>query len=763
LKDECGLPFGCVVRPFCKTNRAPLDATELPQAENVCRCTECYAYANGYAQFSRYGWTCSLCGAYSEYPAKSKYGSQTHRRSLPELQSELVELEVSRVELDANAESSNNVKQRPITVALVDLDAGEEFIELVKSALLAALEALPPGSLFGLVAFSHKISLYDVQGDVPVVKNVPIPSSGLAEDKLELEDVVPLKRLLAPIGKYKENIVAAIETLRPVPPWEQQAGTAEISGDDASDVEGGRAFGGALEALMDYFGTQPEVRVPTRRGTLASMAAEEGEMMSYATTHLVAFLAGIPNAGPGALDAGRYRLGEDAPTTSRGEEEEEAEDAQDLLEPSTAFYREVALRAADGGVVVDLCVASAQYVDLASLQALATLSGGAIFLYRSLESSTLPQDIYRRLRRPRAVDGVLRLRTSVEFAPVRAYGHFFADEQYENLYHVLSCDMHDTFAFDFEFTNSQGFSQPFPPMLQMVFQYTVMLPVTSEADADGMPTKYILSRRLRVNTVALKLGATPKEVYASADAEAILALLQHKIVRASLEEGIAEGQLLLQDWLVILTAHYNEHFGLAEFGERAASAQLDVAFAHCEALQSLPRLVFALLRSPLLQMNAEGCHPDERVYCQSLYGALEPAALRRSIYPVLSSYKTPDEEAFPRHSLSRAALITSGSPIFLMDTFTSIIVYYAPNAPPELPFPPPQNSKLRQAVNALKGERVITPHLHFIKGGVDSVAPFEAKLLEEQDVGIGGVTPGLGFVGFLDMITKEVRAFMQAA
>ena len=51
-----------------------------------------------------------------------------------------------------------------------------------------------------------------------------------------------------------------------------------------------------------------------------------------------------------------------------------------------------------------------------------------------------------------------------------------------------------------------------------------------------------------------------------------------------------------------------------------------------------------------------------------------------------------------------------------MDTFTAIIVYYAPNAPPELPFPPPQNSKLRQAVNALKGDRVITPHLHFIRG-----------------------------------------------
>jgi hypothetical protein len=49
-----------------------------------------------------------------------------------------------------------------------------------------------------------------------------------------------------------------------------------------------------------------------------------------------------------------------------------------------------------------------------------------------------------------------------------------------------------------------------------------------------------------------------------------------------------------------------------------------------------------------------------------------------------------------------------------------------------------------------------------VAGGVDSVAPFESHLIEEQDVGISGAVPGLGFVGFLDLITKEVRAFMMA-
>jgi hypothetical protein len=60
----------------------------------------------------------------------------------------------------------------------------------------------------------------------------------------------------------------------------------------------------------------------------------------------------------------------------------------------------------------------------------------------------------------------------------------------------------------------------------------------------------------------------------------------------------------------------------------------------------------------------EGCHPDERVYRQCLYSALDPADLKRSLYPQMSSFKTPEEEAFPRHSLSRAALITSGRLFF---------------------------------------------------------------------------------------------------
>lgn len=102
----------------------------------------------------------------------------------------------------------------------------------------------------------------------------------------------------------------------------------------------------------------------------------------------------------------------------------------------------------------------------------------------------------------------------------------------------------------------------------------------------------------------------------------------HKIVRASKEEGLAEARLLLLDWLVILMAHYNEHYGTTAFGEAAASASLDVTFAKCEALQTVPRLVFAMLQSPLLRpVKAAGALSVARAFSAE---AMRPAILFRA-------------------------------------------------------------------------------------------------------------------------------------
>ncbi|CAM6129440.1 unnamed protein product [Calypogeia fissa] len=737
LQEGCGLPWGATVTPFAAVDENQRPPAQGTHGEHLPRCESCYAYINVLCELERWAWTCSLCGALNGLPNElaEKYA---HSPSCPEFSSSFIDFELDEVD---DVATGQDFTARPVFVAAVDLSASEEFLELVKSSLLAALEALSPGSLFGLVTFSHKIGLYDIQGAVPVVKYVIIPADNDGKIPVELEAVMPLQFFLAPVETSKELIAAALETLRPTSSWERTtaAGQTTVEGTGL----GGRGFGVAMDALIRYLG------------------AEHGA--TFALARVFSFLSGPPDYGPGQLDTRRY--GEQY--ASKGEDADKA-----LLPEQTSFYKDLAATAVQSGVCIDMFAITNEYTDLASLKFLSIESGGGLFLYSNADEATLPQDLYRMLSRPYAFGCALRVRTSPELKVARVLGHYFPDPQYENLQHIICCDQYTTYALDFEFTSPNGLSRnnEAPPVVQIAFKYTVMIRADEEekyangkkdASLAGKGHKFVLNKRIRIRTVQLGVARNMYELFESSDPEVILTILTHKIIKASLDEGVKEGRILLHDWLVILTAQYNEFYKLARFGDSSSFNRLDVAFSNCPQLQPLPRHVFALLRSPLLRLHEEGVHPDYRIYLQCLASALEPSFLLRLLYPVLSSYTTPDKQAYSRHSLSRAALITSGSPIFFLDAFTTLIVYYSPTADPAIPFPPPQNCQLRAVINKLKQERSITPKLLMIRGGHDNTEPFERYLIEEQDVDGSGASTGLGFVSFLDQIGRDVVQYMK--
>ncbi|OWM73650.1 hypothetical protein CDL15_Pgr026749 [Punica granatum] len=735
-QENSGIPWGITVTPFAskdETGRAPAygsDGNLLPRCEN------CWAYFNTYCELDQWAWTCSLCGTLNGLSSQA-IARYSLPQSCPEMMSSFIDLELP-------AEGSEEaIQARPVYVAAIDLSSSEEFLELTKSALLAALEALGPGSLFGLATFSHKIGLYDVQGPVPVVKNVFIPPETDGTLTMELEDVMPLLQFLAPVDTCKDRIASALEMLRPTTSWERPPG-----GGQAIDgvLMGGRGFGVAMESLFNYLGS------------------EYGN--TFALARVFAFLSGPPDFGAGQLDTRRY--GEQY--ASKGEDADRA-----LLPEQTPFYKELAAVAVQAGVCVDIFAVTNEYTDLASLKFLSIDSGGSLFLYSNTDDSTLPQDMYRMLSRPYAFGCILRLRTSSEFKPGHSFGHFFPDPQYENVQHIICCDSYATYAYDFDFANNVGFSRHTsePPVLQIAFQYTVVVP-HEELSEQGkisdnsftyelkLRSMYFLKRRLRIRTIQYTASQNINELYDSVDPEVVLCLLVHKVIQASLEEGVREGRMLLHDWLVILTAQYNDAYNLVQYKNgNALTTQVDVAFSQCPQLQPLPRLVFALLRNPLLRFHEEGVHPDCRIYLQCLFSALEPSSLHCAVYPVLTSYSTPDTLAYPRHSLSRAALITSGSPIYFLDAFTTLIVFYSSTADPSLPFPPPHDCLLRTTINKLKQERSITPKLMFIQGGQDDATAFENYLIEEQDVDGSGFTSVMGFVSFLEEVTQSVLEYMK--
>ncbi|KAK8960700.1 hypothetical protein KSP40_PGU008281 [Platanthera guangdongensis] len=169
-----------------------------------------------------------------------------------------------------------------------------------------------------------------------------------------------------------------------------------------------------------------------------------------------------------------------------------------------------------------------------------------------------------------------------------------------------------------------------PPVLQIAFQYSIVVPTdetfdsisNSSASVDPETVfrpKFSLQRRLRIRTIQYSTAGGINEIYDSVDPETVLSILVHKVILASLEQGVREGRLLLHDWLVILTAQYNDVYKLANYDNGSSVSRVDISFSQCPQLQSIPRLVFAFLRNPLLRFHEEGVHPDYRIYLQCLF------------------------------------------------------------------------------------------------------------------------------------------------
>lgn len=138
----------------------------------------------------------------------------------------------------------------------------------------------------------------------------------------------------------------------------------------------------------------------------------------------------------------------------------------------------------------------------------------------------------------------------------------------------------------------------------------------------------------------IPIARSVHEIYKSADADAILCLLSHKvlitsifhfvflfccqIIRTCLDEGIREGRVQLQDWLTILLSKSNEHQKSPDYQHSLA---LDLTFSSYQTMRPIPRLVFGMLKSPLLRCSQDlttvNITTDEWIYHQFMYGYVQ--------------------------------------------------------------------------------------------------------------------------------------------
>ena len=86
--------------------------------------------------------------------------------------------------------------------------------------------------------------------------------------------------------------------------------------------------------------------------------------------------------------------------------------------------------------------------------------------------------------------------------------------------------------------------------------------INADAQDISVACRLVLERRMRIMTMAMPVASEPADVYCHVGADALLAMLVHKIGNVVLQQGLELGQGLLQDWLVLFVAAYNSHRGI---------------------------------------------------------------------------------------------------------------------------------------------------------------------------------------------------------
>mmetsp|Transcript_27301 Transcript_27301/g.44464 ORF Transcript_27301/g.44464 Transcript_27301/m.44464 type:complete len:727 (-) Transcript_27301:204-2384(-) len=712
VKEATGLPWACILQPLDSSALPPGSSpSELPSVEEIGRCKKCFAYINRNAVFERRKWKCSLCGQGNTIT--ERYANQSIRTKLAELNDPVYEIELPITPEDENQPLQELANQGPIFVAVVDLTGSEEFLELVKSGLLAALEGVPPYAKFCLVTFSDRIGVYDLQSSKAHVRHVSAPRDSTT-GHLTLPDILPTSRMLAQIGTQKDNITYALDTLRPVPVG------------FGSETVVRRGLGPAVVCLVDLLSAL-DSSIPVR---------------------VTVFLSGIPTYGVGALDPKRI--------------ESPADSGDNLLLEATPFYRQQAERIAVLGACVDLYVVSRDYVDLASIHPLADLTGGAVRLYDP-EHTTLPPDLYRSVSSVCGYDGEIRIRTGPELRIGKAYGPITPHLRYENVYRLAACYSHTALSIDLDFNSSSGFKdmKEREPCVQMAYAYTAIVtkPAIKGDPSDLNNTtssvaQCTVQRRLRIQTVVFAVALTPEELYGVVDVTSMMTVLAHKVIEAALDSGIAEGRLLLEDWLVLLTARYNQVINPSLLKGPVDPSRLDVGLSTFPSISALPRLVYLLLCHRMLQMS--GMSPDLMTVLLSLFSSFEPKVIGQMIMPYVYGYTNPDTRSLVGIPLSRDGFTSSGAAIFLIDAWTDIVVYYSPSAA-EMPFPPPITSALRKHINDCRQDRQITPHVTMARAGTAEAQQLDADwMLEDQTV------TRLGLPRFFQNIAENVAKYLNS-
>jgi protein transport protein SEC24 len=543
LASTCKVPTGGILCPFANPEEGEVNVI-TPGAAGIIRCKRCRTYVNAFVDWLENGrrWRCNICAQLNETP--SAYFCHLDEKNQRRDKDQRPELSCSVVEWVAPSEYMVRAPQPPafffvFDVSLYAVQSG--MLASAANAIKMALDDLPGGdrTMVGFITFDTAVHYYSLK---PGSSN---PQMMVVGDLQELFVPAPDDLLV-----YLKESRAAVETL--------------------------------LDNLPNMFANNQATESclgPALKAAFTVMKAIGGKMSVFQAT--------IPTLGDGAL-----KMRENPRLMGTPDEVK-------VLRPETTWYKDTAIEFSRAQISVDMYLFPNQYIDIASLSELATVTAGGAFSYPGFnmnrDGPKVESQLYRRLTQPVAFEAVLRIRCTKGMRISNFYGNFFI--RGTDLLALPNCSADSVFGFDLVH-DEQSVNNPYVA-IQSALLYTT---------SDG-------ERRIRVATQVLKTTTKVSDFMKSVNAEACITLLAKQALHVGIKTNLDNARNRLQQMCVDMcnAAKGGDKRTVSGYAVPTSSTgQADEDVNIPENLQLLPLYTLALMKNVSLRGGTD-VHPDERI------------------------------------------------------------------------------------------------------------------------------------------------------
>ena len=611
------IPFAILVTPFAIQHELEEPVPLVDYGETgPMRCEACKAYVNPFFRFIEHGRrvVCNMCQHVSdvrqEYMCQTGHDGKRHDwRERPEL---------CRGSVDFVAPSSYMVRppMPPSVIFAIEVSSAALGTGVTQAGCAAARAAIKDmankdRALVGIITFDTAVHCYKLSATAgPKVLIVPDVGKPFAPDP----------GLMAPVAEMEEQLLTLLDDI----PRLYAPGTGSPP-----------CFGAAVHASID------------------ALRKEGGRLEVIACS--------LPGMGVGAIQP---RSG--AGAAGGGESEK---DPLKSLEPASADYKELASRAAELNVCIDLFLCPQGGVDAGTTMLLPRTTGGEMRLYApwngQLDYNGLISDVRWSSVRPVALETVMRVRCSTGLHVSEYNGSF---------YQPTATDL-DVAAIDSD------------KAVMVCLRHGEKLSDVHEAcfQAAVLYTTPSGSRRIRIHTASFGVTAVLGSLFKQADLECIFNYFSRWAASMLMSSSIDHTKEVLTSQLTSMLLAYRKYCAAS-----SSSGQLILP----EALKLLPLYVLGLLKSSMLSGITP---PDVRADVLCRMATITAACSAPAFYArVLPISQLPIErwrgakEAGPVSEVEELAPLPASSEALTMDgaylieNGEEMFIYVGRDAAPEL-------------------------------------------------------------------------------